>query len=207
MSSRLTRDRIIDALRDLPPDSGVADAIERLAFLAKIEEGLAQLDGGEGISHDEVKRRLGSLDVSEVETTREGDCLTLRPRGKEWGAYFDSPTRGSLPERRELPLDERNRILWRFPRHEQCRIRTRAGPARGELDAGESGGGGAKPRRTSSAHIDRLPAPRVHLQVRLLLQRLDRDQRLAIAGGEADLRSPVGAGGPDLPDQRAQLGA
>ena len=37
----------------------VDDAIERLVFLAKIEEGLAQLDHGEGVPHDEVKRRLG----------------------------------------------------------------------------------------------------------------------------------------------------
>ncbi len=59
MSSQLTRDRIIDALRELPPDSNVDDAIERLVFLAKIEAGLVQLDRGEGIPHDEVKRRLG----------------------------------------------------------------------------------------------------------------------------------------------------
>jgi len=35
------------------------DAIERLVFLAKIEEGLGQLDRGEGIPHNEVKQRLG----------------------------------------------------------------------------------------------------------------------------------------------------
>ena len=50
------------------------------------------------------------FDVSEVEVIKEGNCLTLRPRGKNWGAYFDSPTRGSLPDRREPPLDERERI-------------------------------------------------------------------------------------------------
>lgn len=59
MPNRITRDRMIEALRELPPDASVDDAIERLVFLAKIEEGLAQLDRGEGISHDEVKRRLG----------------------------------------------------------------------------------------------------------------------------------------------------
>ena len=58
MPNQSTRDRIIDALRDSPPDSIVDDAIERLVFLAKIEEGLAQLDRGEGIPHEEVKRRL-----------------------------------------------------------------------------------------------------------------------------------------------------
>lgn len=59
MPSQLTRDRIIEALRELPADANVEDAIERLVFLAKIEAGLAQLDRGEGIPHDEVRRRLG----------------------------------------------------------------------------------------------------------------------------------------------------
>ena len=50
---------MIEAIRELPPDATVDDAIERLVFLAKIEEGLAQLDRGEGVPHDEVKKRLG----------------------------------------------------------------------------------------------------------------------------------------------------
>jgi predicted transcriptional regulator len=59
MPHRITRERMIEAIRELPPDASVDDAIERLVFLAKIDEGLAQLDRGEGIPHDEVKRRLG----------------------------------------------------------------------------------------------------------------------------------------------------
>ncbi|MEQ1574130.1 MAG: hypothetical protein ABL993_07770 [Vicinamibacterales bacterium] len=59
MSVRITRDRMIEAIRELPLEASIDDAIERLVFLAKIEEGLAQLDQGEGIPHDEVKRRLG----------------------------------------------------------------------------------------------------------------------------------------------------
>jgi len=43
----------------LPSDATYDDAIERIAFLAKIDAGLPELDGGEGIPHDEVKRRLG----------------------------------------------------------------------------------------------------------------------------------------------------
>lgn len=50
---------MVEAIRELPPDASVDDAIERLVFLAKIEEGLAQLDRGDGVPHDEVKRRLG----------------------------------------------------------------------------------------------------------------------------------------------------
>jgi len=59
MSHRITRERMIEVIRELPEDASVDDAIERLVFLAKIEEGLAQLDRGEGIPHEEVKRRLG----------------------------------------------------------------------------------------------------------------------------------------------------
>lgn len=59
MANRMTRDRMVEVIRDLPDDATVEDAIERLVFLAKIEEGLAQLDRGEGVPHEEVKRRLG----------------------------------------------------------------------------------------------------------------------------------------------------
>jgi len=59
MSSPTPRERILEALQGLPPDATFDDAIERLVFLAKIDAGLAELDAGEGIPHDEVKRRLG----------------------------------------------------------------------------------------------------------------------------------------------------
>ncbi|MDH4065915.1 MAG: hypothetical protein OEW19_16065 [Acidobacteriota bacterium] len=49
---------MVEAIRELPADASVDDAIERLVFLAKIEEGLEQLDKGQRIPHDEVKRRL-----------------------------------------------------------------------------------------------------------------------------------------------------
>lgn len=59
MSSQTTRERILEALQSLLPDATFDDAIERLVFLAKIDAGLAELDAGESIPHDEVKRRLG----------------------------------------------------------------------------------------------------------------------------------------------------
>lgn len=59
MKSGLTRERMIEAIRDLPPDASVDDAIERRVFLAKIEEGLEQLDRGEGIPHDELRQHFG----------------------------------------------------------------------------------------------------------------------------------------------------
>lgn len=53
------RERILEALQDLPDDATFDDAIERLVFLAKIDAGLAELDAGKGLPHEEVKRRLG----------------------------------------------------------------------------------------------------------------------------------------------------
>ena len=59
MPDPITRDGIIDALREMPPDATIDDAIERLVFLARIEEGLQDLDAGRTVEHDEAKRRLG----------------------------------------------------------------------------------------------------------------------------------------------------
>jgi predicted transcriptional regulator len=59
MATRTPREQILEALQDLPSDATFDDAIERLVFLAKIDAGLAELDDGKGIPHEEVKRRLG----------------------------------------------------------------------------------------------------------------------------------------------------
>lgn len=58
MAERLTRDRIIDEIQRLPADATLRDAIEHLVFIARIDAGLAELDEGKGIPHDEAKRRL-----------------------------------------------------------------------------------------------------------------------------------------------------
>jgi predicted transcriptional regulator len=59
MSEPTVRDQIMNALEDLPPNATFEEAIERLVFLAKIDAGLAELDAGKSIPHDEAKRRLG----------------------------------------------------------------------------------------------------------------------------------------------------
>jgi DNA-binding protein H-NS len=52
------KQRAIDALRALPEHATIADAIERLCFIAKIEEGLRQSEEGQLVSHDEVKKQF-----------------------------------------------------------------------------------------------------------------------------------------------------
>ena len=52
------KQRAIEAIKTLPEQATIEDAIERLCFIAKIEEGLRQSDAGQLIPHDEVKRRF-----------------------------------------------------------------------------------------------------------------------------------------------------
>jgi predicted transcriptional regulator len=52
------KQKALAAIEKLPSDATIEDAIERLLFLAKIERGLAEVEDGRGIEHDEVTRRL-----------------------------------------------------------------------------------------------------------------------------------------------------
>jgi len=61
VTKRFTRDRIIELIRELPADATIDDAIETLVFVAKIERGVAELDAGLVVPHDEVKRRFDDL--------------------------------------------------------------------------------------------------------------------------------------------------
>ncbi len=60
MAEASPKDRILEALQNLPADATIDDAIERLVFLARVDEGLAELDAGQGVPHEEVKRRFGA---------------------------------------------------------------------------------------------------------------------------------------------------
>ena len=51
------------------------------------------------------------FDSQEVEVLKRGRDVILRPRGKDWDAFFDSPGRGSLPGRDQPPWDDRDIIL------------------------------------------------------------------------------------------------
>ncbi len=50
--------QVIETLEQLPSDATVEDAIERLYFLAKIQEGLRQAAAGQTVTHEEAKKRL-----------------------------------------------------------------------------------------------------------------------------------------------------
>jgi predicted transcriptional regulator len=58
MAEPKVRDRVLDAVRDLPEDATVEDAMERLYFLAKVEEGLRQAEAGQTVSAEEARKRI-----------------------------------------------------------------------------------------------------------------------------------------------------
>jgi predicted transcriptional regulator len=58
MDTASMKSRIVETVQALPEDATVEDAMERLLFLAKLERGLREADGGSTISHAEVKKRF-----------------------------------------------------------------------------------------------------------------------------------------------------
>lgn len=58
MTAPSVKQRVIDALEQLPADASFEDVMERVYFLSKVQRGLEQLDRGEVVEHDEVKRRF-----------------------------------------------------------------------------------------------------------------------------------------------------
>jgi hypothetical protein len=59
MAEASLKERILEALRGLPSDATIDDAIECLVFLARIEDALAELDAGQGVPDEDVRRRFG----------------------------------------------------------------------------------------------------------------------------------------------------
>ena len=53
----IARDRILEVLAQLPPAATIEDAMERLYFLSKVERGLADLDAGRTVPHEDIKAR------------------------------------------------------------------------------------------------------------------------------------------------------
>jgi hypothetical protein len=58
MTEPRVKERVLDAVRELPDDATVEDAMERLYFLAKVEKGLQEAEAGETVSHEDAKRRI-----------------------------------------------------------------------------------------------------------------------------------------------------
>lgn len=53
-----TKQKVVQAVQNLPDDASYEDAMERLLFLAKVERGLQQADAGQTIAHQKVKQKM-----------------------------------------------------------------------------------------------------------------------------------------------------
>ena len=63
MSEATSKELARQAIEALPDDASLEDAMERLAFLADIEAGLADVAAGRTVSHDEVLARFGQTNA------------------------------------------------------------------------------------------------------------------------------------------------
>jgi predicted transcriptional regulator len=52
------KQKVMKAVRGLPDDASIEDAMQRLLFLAKIDRGLQQADAGQAIPHAQVKEKM-----------------------------------------------------------------------------------------------------------------------------------------------------
>ena len=54
MATETVKQKILQVVERLPDTATLEDAIERLCFLAKVEEGLRQSDAGQTVPHAEA---------------------------------------------------------------------------------------------------------------------------------------------------------
>ena len=58
MTSISIKQKVLDAVQQLPPDATVDDAIESLCFLAKVARGVALAHAGDTLPHEAARKRL-----------------------------------------------------------------------------------------------------------------------------------------------------
>jgi hypothetical protein len=51
---------VLDVISELPDEVSLKEIAEKIEFLAALQKGIDQLDRGEGIPHEEVKRQLAT---------------------------------------------------------------------------------------------------------------------------------------------------
>lgn len=59
MPATTVKEKIIETIRALPDDASLDDVMEHLYFMSKVERGLEEIEAGNLIPHEEVKKRFG----------------------------------------------------------------------------------------------------------------------------------------------------
>jgi predicted transcriptional regulator len=56
----MTKDKVLEAVREMPQEFDLEELIERLIFIDKVQKGMKQLDEGNTVSHDQAKNIIKS---------------------------------------------------------------------------------------------------------------------------------------------------
>ena len=54
----MKRDKVIEAVKELPQEFDLEELMEKLIFVEKVEQGLKQLDEGKTVDHAQVKEMV-----------------------------------------------------------------------------------------------------------------------------------------------------
>ena len=54
----MKREKVIEAVKELPPEFDLEELMEKLVFVEKVERGLKQLDEGKTMNHAQVKEMV-----------------------------------------------------------------------------------------------------------------------------------------------------
>lgn len=54
----MKREKVIDAVKELPQEFDLEELMEKLIFVEKVEQGLKQLDEGKTVDHARVKEMV-----------------------------------------------------------------------------------------------------------------------------------------------------
>lgn len=55
-----TKQQMIEALRQLPEEATIEDAMDQLYLLYKIDRGIQQIQNGEGVPHEKLERQIST---------------------------------------------------------------------------------------------------------------------------------------------------
>ncbi len=58
MKHKMVKEKILNAVNELPEEVSFEDAMERIYFLYKVEKGIQQANAGQVVSHEEAKKRM-----------------------------------------------------------------------------------------------------------------------------------------------------
>ena len=54
------KELVLDAIQELPDDSSIDQIADRVEFLAAIQKGINDIDSGDTVPHEEIKKQLAA---------------------------------------------------------------------------------------------------------------------------------------------------